>query len=259
MALRHHDEAARTRAVDNFSDDLRVVARREAVTARESRLVVPSRLRRTASADDRPPRPRLRRRPRPRRPATHRGGVATDSATASPPRGAAARVTAGPAAPVHAIPAQRRASAHRAAARAAARRRRIVLGLLLLVTAGVGVGLAHRAPPALGPGDPRCRRRGLPGPGPRAGPPRAARLAGRGRRRRRAGASRSASPRPSAPGGTARRGRPAPLRSRHHRARRRRPSRSSAASTTPPASRSGSPPSPSTAVQPPRACGTRCR
>ena len=40
MALRHHDEAAKTRAVDKFSDDMRVLARREAVTDREARLVV---------------------------------------------------------------------------------------------------------------------------------------------------------------------------------------------------------------------------
>ena len=43
-----------TRAVDNFSDDLRVLARREAVNARESRLVVPSRLRRTPTAEATP-------------------------------------------------------------------------------------------------------------------------------------------------------------------------------------------------------------
>ena len=121
MALRHHDEAARTRAVDNFSDDLRVVARREAVTARESRLVVPSRLRRTASAEATAPLP-------------------VDSADDVPaPRRSGPR-DGRPAAPVRAVPGQRRIAGHRAAARAAARRRRVVLGALLLVTAGVGVG-----------------------------------------------------------------------------------------------------------------------
>jgi hypothetical protein len=39
MALRHHDEVAKTRAVDKFSDDMRVLARREAVSDREARLV----------------------------------------------------------------------------------------------------------------------------------------------------------------------------------------------------------------------------
>jgi hypothetical protein len=121
MALRHHDEAARTRAVDNFSDDLRVVARREAVTARESRLVVPPRLRRTTSVDA-------------------AGSLPVDSADSVPaPRTSGPR-DGRPAAPVRAIPGQRRAAAHRAAARAAARRRRVVLGALLLITAGVGVG-----------------------------------------------------------------------------------------------------------------------
>lgn len=53
MALRHHDEAAKTRAVERFSDNLRVVARRDGVAARESRLVAASPAR-TA----RPPTPR---------------------------------------------------------------------------------------------------------------------------------------------------------------------------------------------------------
>ncbi|QIK65282.1 hypothetical protein G7072_02040 [Nocardioides sp. HDW12B] len=148
MALRHHDEAARTRAVDNFSDDLRVVARREAVNTRESRLVVPSRLRRTPSteasatttATDAAPSPSAAG-------AAGATGATTDRPVAGQPSVPAPRRTGPrdgrPAVPVRAIPAQRRASArraHRAAARAAAKRRRVVLGLLLLVTLGVSVG-----------------------------------------------------------------------------------------------------------------------
>lgn len=145
MALRHHDEAARTRAVDNFSDDLRVVARREAVTARESRLVVPSRLRRTTSADA----SASSSHSLPASPLPAPSPAEAAPATASLPVGSADGVPAprrsGPrdgrqAAPVRAIPGQRRAAAHRAAARAAAKRRRVVLGVLLLITAGVGVG-----------------------------------------------------------------------------------------------------------------------
>lgn len=40
-ALRHHDDLAQTRSVDRVSDGMRVLARREAVSAREARLVVP--------------------------------------------------------------------------------------------------------------------------------------------------------------------------------------------------------------------------
>lgn len=39
-ALKSHDEVARTRSVDRFSDDARVVARREPVSRRDARLVV---------------------------------------------------------------------------------------------------------------------------------------------------------------------------------------------------------------------------
>jgi len=40
-ALKHHEEVARTRTVDKFSDRMRVVARREPVNRRDARLVVP--------------------------------------------------------------------------------------------------------------------------------------------------------------------------------------------------------------------------
>ncbi len=39
-ALKQHDEVARTRSVDRFSDETRVVARREPVSSRDARLVV---------------------------------------------------------------------------------------------------------------------------------------------------------------------------------------------------------------------------
>jgi hypothetical protein len=39
-ALKHHDEVARTRSIDRFSDSTRVLARREPVNDRDSRLVV---------------------------------------------------------------------------------------------------------------------------------------------------------------------------------------------------------------------------
>lgn len=50
-ALKHHDEVARTRSVDRSSPAARVLARREPVSARGSRLVVPSG---RVDGDDRP-------------------------------------------------------------------------------------------------------------------------------------------------------------------------------------------------------------
>lgn len=41
LALKHHDEDARSRAVDRFSHRLRVLARREPVDSRTARLVTP--------------------------------------------------------------------------------------------------------------------------------------------------------------------------------------------------------------------------
>jgi membrane protein YdbS with pleckstrin-like domain len=114
MALRHHDEAAKTRAVDQFSDDLRVVARREAVTTRQSRLVVPP-----------------------------RGRGPRDLPVAAPE---ATGTSEAPAQPVDAssrpdrtVTRVARRAADRAAARAAAKRRRIVLAVLLVTTLGAGV------------------------------------------------------------------------------------------------------------------------
>ena len=39
-ALKHHDEVARTRSIDRFSTAMRVLARREPVNRRDTRLVV---------------------------------------------------------------------------------------------------------------------------------------------------------------------------------------------------------------------------
>src|SRR5690349_12405675 len=41
LALRHHDDAARSRTVDGFSHRLRVLARREPVDTKSARLVTP--------------------------------------------------------------------------------------------------------------------------------------------------------------------------------------------------------------------------
>ena len=40
-ALRHHDDDARSRSVDRFSHSMRVLARREPVSRKSARLVVP--------------------------------------------------------------------------------------------------------------------------------------------------------------------------------------------------------------------------
>jgi len=102
--LKHHDEVARTRSIDRFSTAMRVLARREPVNRRDSRLVIsPAR-----SVDN----PRVL--------------TPTAAVTRSVPV-AAVRGTSRPAA--------------RAAARAAARRRRRILSFLLLSTLVV-VGLA---------------------------------------------------------------------------------------------------------------------
>ena len=54
-ALRHHDEVARSRSVDRFSDTMRVLARREPVSKRDARLVVmPGRMSSTAEVTVKP-------------------------------------------------------------------------------------------------------------------------------------------------------------------------------------------------------------
>ena len=100
-ALRHHDEVAQTRSVDDVSDSARVLARREVVSEREARLVI----------------------------------TATTVATMPSQR------TAPPAVVPDQVPADRvraRIGAHRTAAAAAATKRRRILLLLLAVALGVG-------------------------------------------------------------------------------------------------------------------------
>ncbi len=102
-ALRHHDEAARTRALDTVSEEARVLARRELVgEQREPRLVV----QRPSVPAPRTESPAVPVIPSPRRPMDRR----------------------------------RLAAVHRTAAAAAARRRRRVLVVLQLATLGVAVG-----------------------------------------------------------------------------------------------------------------------
>lgn len=108
-ALKHHDEVAKTRSVDQVSDSGRVLARREAVNERESRLVVPPR---TPAAKPAP----VAEAPEPQKPA--------------------------PVVPPQRVPVSAAGLAsHRAAAKAAAKRRRWIVAFLLLATAVVG-GLA---------------------------------------------------------------------------------------------------------------------
>ena len=109
-ALRHHDEIARTRSIDRFSTAMRVLARREPVSRRDTRLVVT-----------------------PARPASS-PRVLVPTGTAAAVAAVEASTDTDPRAPV------RRRPASRAAARAAARRRRHILLFLIactLVTVGV--------------------------------------------------------------------------------------------------------------------------
>ena len=105
QALRHHDQAKRSRSVERFSERMRVLARREPTSSRDARLVVtPGRA---------PSRP-----------------VVETKASARP---SSAKVAAP----------QVSAAARRAAAQRAARRRRKVLSVILLVmvvVAGVSLG-----------------------------------------------------------------------------------------------------------------------
>lgn len=101
-ALKHHDEMARTRSIDRFSNAMRVLARREPVSRRDARLVVT------------PPRP----------------AEATRMIVPSSPERREPSATTQ-------APSVRRTQARRAAARAAARRRRHILMVLLVVDLAV--------------------------------------------------------------------------------------------------------------------------
>ena len=117
-ALKHHDEVARTRSVERFSTAMRVLARREPVNRRDTRLVVT------------PPRPAGSSRVIP--PAARAATVATSEVpTSSPVSSGSSTSTRSP---------RSGSRPERAAARAAARRRRrILLGLLLVDAAVIGV------------------------------------------------------------------------------------------------------------------------
>ncbi len=117
-ALRHHDEVARTRSVE-VSESARVLARREAISAKDSRLVVgPT--------------------------------VSTRIMPSAPERTASSTYGSAAAMPVF----TRRLEARRAAAASAARRRRRILGGLLLVTAVVGGTVIAGLTPAWSPAVP---------------------------------------------------------------------------------------------------------
>lgn len=113
MAVRHHDESARSRSVDRFSHTMRVLARREPVSRKSARLVVT-----------------------PGRPAAE--ATVVTKPTHQPQRETAPEVEP-EVAPVALTPAQLRS--RRAAAKRATKRRRNVLALILLVNLAV-VGVA---------------------------------------------------------------------------------------------------------------------
>jgi hypothetical protein len=105
-AMRHHDEAVRSRSVDRFSRSLRVLARREPVSKRQAKLVVS-----------------------PDRPVGSTSAPATATVTADAPAG----------------PTVAQARATRESARRAARRRRRVLLVLLTSVAAVAGVAAYGA------------------------------------------------------------------------------------------------------------------
>jgi hypothetical protein len=110
-ALKHHDEAARTRSVERFSHTMRVLARREPVNRRSARLVVtPGRPSASATVETKP------------------------TSTPAPPAAPVAPALAPPLTPVQ-------LRARRAAAKRATKRRRNVLAVLLLAAVAV-IGVA---------------------------------------------------------------------------------------------------------------------
>ncbi len=109
-ALKHHDEVAKTRSIDRFSSAMRVLAHREPVNEKDSRLVVTSRKQATVAPA---PTPEPERR------------------TADPRRTAEPRKSRARAAK------KSRPDVRRPSARKAARRRRRILGFLLLCDIGV--------------------------------------------------------------------------------------------------------------------------
>ena len=119
-ALRHHEEDASSRSVEGFSQRMRVLARREAVSATEAELIAAGRPVREAEA----------------RASAAEPDAHTDAHTDAQTE---ARPDAEPAAPTPAPRATRPARPHdRPAARRAAARRRRVFNLLLLAIVVVG-------------------------------------------------------------------------------------------------------------------------
>jgi hypothetical protein len=102
-ALRHHDDVVRGRSIDRFSESMRVLARREPVSARMARLVVT--------------------------PAKAAGAVVSTKPSAS--------------APVPTPSTDEQYAARGSATRRATRRRRRVLSLLLVALAGVVAACAY--------------------------------------------------------------------------------------------------------------------
>ncbi|MEA2522192.1 MAG: hypothetical protein QOI81_1838 [Actinomycetota bacterium] len=117
-ALKHHDEVARTRSVDRFSNAMRVLARREPVNRRDARLVVTPQ--RTASN------------PRVLVPSATSARSATARVSDAGSSGAGLSDAGAPVARPVLNPARR------AAAKAAARRRRRILSFLLFSDLVVG-------------------------------------------------------------------------------------------------------------------------
>ncbi len=113
-AIQHHEQATRDRAVDRFSDRLRVLARREPTSARQASLVVSGSSSVSTSTPTR---------------------VAASSSAPASTVTAAPTPSAPGSSPVEIRAAQARRQ--RQAAQRATRRRRRVLGLLLLALAGV--------------------------------------------------------------------------------------------------------------------------
>jgi hypothetical protein len=123
LALKHHDDAARSRTVERFSHRMRVLARREPTDKRSTRLIragraTPAAETAPAMAAEAPAAPRVE---------------APDQAPAAAPAGTPAQT------PAELTPAQLRA--RRAAAKRATKRRRNVLALILLANLAV-IGVA---------------------------------------------------------------------------------------------------------------------
>jgi hypothetical protein len=115
-ALKHHDEVAKTRSIDRFSSAMRVLAHREPVNEKDSRLVVTPRKQATVAPA---PTPEPERRAQPAaQPA------AQPTTPAAEPRESR-------------VPPAAKSDVRRPSARKAARRRRRILGFLLLCDIGV--------------------------------------------------------------------------------------------------------------------------